>query len=91
MAKIHVIKKHHLDKAHIRQQVQQLAEKLSQEFSVEYQWEDDRLVFERAGAKGHVEVRMEEVEILIQLSMLLTPLKGTIEKTITGYLDEHLA
>jgi putative polyhydroxyalkanoate system protein len=91
MAKIHVTQKHHLDKAHIRQQVQQLAEKLGEELSVDYTWEEDRLVFERPGAKGHIEVREDEVEIEIQLGLLFTPLKGTVEKTITGYLNEHLA
>jgi len=90
MAKIHVKKNHHLDKAHIRQQVQKLAEKLGEEFSVDYTWQDDRLVFERTGAKGHIEVSQNEVEVVIQLGLLFTPLKGTIEKTVTDYLDENL-
>ena len=91
MATIHVKKKHHLDKAHVRQQVQLLAEKLSQELSVDYTWEDDRLVFERTGAKGHIAVNKDEVEVQIQLSLLFSPLKSTVEKTVTNYLDENLA
>jgi len=91
MAKIYVRKKHSLDKAHIRQQVQRLADKLSKELSVNCVWVDDRLVFERTGAKGHIQVNSDEVEVEIQLGLLFSPLKGTIEKTVTGYLDEHLA
>lgn len=91
MAKIYVKKKHSLDRAHIRQQVQRLAEKLSQELSVDYTWRDDKLMFERAGAKGYIEVGNDEVVVEILLGLLFTPLKGHIEKTVTGYLDQHLA
>jgi putative polyhydroxyalkanoate system protein len=91
MATINVIRQHQLDKKRLRKEVEHLAQKLSNDLSVDYQWEDDRLVFKRTGANGFIDIGKDELEIVIKLSLVLTPLKGTIEKTITEYLDEHLA
>jgi putative polyhydroxyalkanoate system protein len=91
MATIHFKRNHSLDHKHIRKEVEHLAEKLSYELSIDYQWKDDRLVFERTGAKGFIQISKDDVEIEIKLNLLLTPLKGSIEKSITSYLDERLA
>lgn len=91
MATIHFKRKHQLDHKHVRKEVEQLAQKLGNELSVDYAWENDRLVFERTGAKGYIEIGKNELEIQIKLGLLFTPLKGTIERTITTYLDERLA
>lgn len=80
-----------MDKTHIRKEVEHLAEKLKEELSIDYQWDKDRLVFERTGANGFIQIGKNDVEIEIKLNLILTPLKGTIEKSITGYLDERLA
>ncbi len=90
MATIHVKRQHDLDDTRVRQQVEKLAERLSEELSVDYEWDKDRLVFKRTGASGFINVGKNELEIQIKLSLLLTPLKGTIERTITDYLDERL-
>ena len=91
MATIHISKQHNLDNETIRNEVQNLAEKLSEELSAKYDWEGDRLVFKRSGANGHIDISEGEIDIEIKLSLVLTPLKGTIEKTVNNYLDEHLA
>ncbi len=64
---------------------------LAEKLSAEYQWEKDRLVFKRSGANGFVRIGNQEVEVEVKLGMLLRPLKGTIEKTISDYLEERLA
>ena len=64
---------------------------LAEKLSAEYQWEKDRLVFKRSGANGFVRIGNQELEIEVKLGMLLRPLKSTIEKTISDYLDERLA
>ncbi len=91
MATIHIKKTHQLDNAKVRDEVQHLAEKLSQDLSAKYHWEGDRLVFKRSGASGHIDIIPGAVDIEIKLSMVLTPLKGKIEQTVNGYLDERLA
>ena len=90
MAKIHIKRAHQLDNESVRKEIQNLADKLSEDLSATYSWEGDRLVFKRSGANGHIDIADGEVDIEIKLNMVLTPLKGTIEKTVTSYLDERL-
>ncbi len=91
MATIRIKRKHHLDNETVRKEIQDLAEKLSKDLSARYSWEGDRLVFKRSGANGHIDIGEGEVDIEIKLGMVLTPLKGTVEKTVTSYLDERLS
>ena len=90
MAKIHNRREHRLDHAAARAEVQKLADKLAGELSASYKWSGDRLEFWRSGADGHVDVGDGVIEFEIKLGMLLTPLKGKIESTISDYLDQHL-
>jgi len=90
MATIHIQKEHHLDNETVRTEVQNLAEKLSEDLSAKYSWEGDRLVFKRSGASGHIDIGAGAVDVEIKLSMVLTPLKGKIEQTVTNYLNERL-
>ena len=91
MAIIHINRTHSLDQAHIREQVQHLADKLASELGAKYQWQGNRLHFERTGAKGNILITEGNVEFELKLGMLLAPLKGKVEKTVTEYLDQHLA
>jgi putative polyhydroxyalkanoate system protein len=91
MATIHIRKRHHMDNQSVKQEVQKLADKLSQDLSAKYNWEGDRLVFKRSGANGHIDIVDGAVDIEIKLSMMLTPLKGKIEQTVADYLEERLS
>ena len=81
---------HQLDQETVRDKVQELANMLVEKLSAEYQWEKDRLIFKRSGANGFVRIGNHEVEVEVKLGMMLRPLKGTIEKTITEYLNQRL-
>ena len=91
MATIHIQKEHHLDNKTVRKEVQNLAEKLSEDLSANYNWEGDRLLFKRSGASGHIDIGEGIIDVEIKLSMVLTPLKGKIEQTVNGYLEERLS
>lgn len=91
MATIHITRSHQLDPETVRSKVQELANTLVEKLSAEYQWEQDRLVFNRSGANGFVRIGDQELEVEVKIGMMLRPLKGTIEKTITEYLDQQLA
>jgi len=91
MATIHISKQYQMDHAAVRKEVQNLADKLSKDLSAKYNWEGDRLVFKRSGASGHIDITESAVNIEIKLSMVLTPLKGKIEKTVNSYLEERLS
>jgi putative polyhydroxyalkanoate system protein len=90
MATIHITRAHQLDQETVRDKVQELANTLVEKLSAEYQWEQERLIFKRAGANGFIRIGNQELEVEVKLGMMLRPLKGTIEKTITEYLDQQL-
>ena len=91
MTDIHIKRTHRLDRETVHNKVQQLADKLAEDLSVEYKWEKDRLVFKRSGASGVIRIGEQEVEIEVKLGLMLKPLKGSIEKSITEYLDQKLS
>ena len=91
MSKIQITREYSLDKNNVRNEIQLLAEKLGSELSVEYSWQEDRLLFNRSGVDGFIELGDGELLLEIKLGMLLTPLKGKIETTIRDYLEQHLS
>lgn len=91
MTTIHITRSHQLDQDTVRNKVQELADLLGDKLSADYKWQEDRLVFNRSGASGFVRLGNHELEVEVKLGMLLRPLKGTIEKSITDYLDQRLS
>ncbi|MFY9974109.1 MAG: polyhydroxyalkanoic acid system family protein [Chromatiaceae bacterium] len=91
MARIHIEREHGLGLEEARRQIDQVAETLRDQLQARFHWEGDRLEFERSGARGVIEVAEDRVTLDIRLGLLLRPLKGTIERTITEQLDSHLA
>jgi putative polyhydroxyalkanoate system protein len=90
MAVIKVKRRHKLGADQARATVEELAQKLEQELNAKYHWEGDTLRFSRSGASGHIDVKDRELAIEIKLGMLLSPLKGKIERTIQDEIDKHL-
>ncbi len=90
MANIQIRRTHSLDNTQIHDKVNQLAERLQEEYAVESLWEGERLIFRRTGASGYLQLHDGEIELQIKLNLLLSPLKGHIEQTVQDYLDERL-
>jgi putative polyhydroxyalkanoate system protein len=91
VAQIHIEREHGLGLEEARRQIDQVAETLQGQLHAHFHWEGDRLEFDRPGASGVIEVAEDRVTLDIRLGLLLRPLKGTIERTITEQLDSHLA
>lgn len=90
MSKIKVKRQHALGADKARSAVDKLAQKLRKDLDAEYHWDGSTLQFSRTGATGRIDVGDDEVNIEIKLGMLLSPLKGKIEKTIEEQIDQHL-
>jgi putative polyhydroxyalkanoate system protein len=90
MAVIKLRRKHELGADRARSTVEGIAKKLKQELDADYRWKGSTLEFRRTGASGHIDVQDRELAIEIKLGMLLSPLKGKIEKSITDEIDKHL-
>lgn len=88
MSVIDVHRAHSLDKEHARQAAETLAEDLSKEFDVHYQWEGDVLRFKRSGVKGKLDITEDDIHVHLELGLLLRPLKARIEREIHSQLDQ---
>ena len=71
--------------------MESVADSLKTKLEAECTWQGDTMNFKRSGATGSVDVGDDFLEFNIQLSMLLSPLKSTIEKVIHEELDKSLA
>ena len=88
MSVIDVHRSHSLDKAEARQAAESLAQDLSKQFDVNYEWEGDLLRFKRSGVKGKLEISESDLHIHLELGMMLRPFKSRIEKEIHSQLDQ---
>jgi putative polyhydroxyalkanoate system protein len=75
----------------LREGLDKLAEKLGDEYQLDCGWEsDDRLCFSRSGADGKIEIGEEEIDLQINLGMLMSAFKGTIEREVHSFIDEFI-
>lgn len=90
MANIHVHRNHTLGLEGARQEVEKIAQQLKQQMQANYRWQGDRLLFERSGADGTIDVGESDVDVKLELGFMLSPMKGMIQKQIEEYLDTRL-
>lgn len=74
----------------VRGLVQQLADKLTDKYDLKCSWKGDDLLFKRKGADGYIRIDDRDVRLVMNISMLLTPIKGEIEKRTHKYMNEIL-
>jgi putative polyhydroxyalkanoate system protein len=86
MSEIKIRRPHAMPLAKARKEAEKIAAQLKEKFALAYEWQADRIVFERQGVTGHLLVEKEAVEIEAKLGMLLSFLKPTIE----GHINDNL-
>ena len=90
MANIHIERNHSLGLEEARTQVEIMAKNLRDDLQITYQWQGDRLVFQRSGASGTIDVGADTVAVDLKLGLALGLLKGKIEDSINRNLDQVL-
>ncbi|MCP3868783.1 MAG: polyhydroxyalkanoic acid synthase [Gammaproteobacteria bacterium] len=90
MANIHFKTPHNLSHEDARLRVEEIAQDLKEKLETNYAWKGDSLLFRRKGASGSIDVSGDFIEFNIKLGMMLTPLKGKIERTIRDRIDGML-
>lgn len=90
MSVIDVHRAHTLDKSHARDAAETLAQDLSSQFDLRYQWEGDQLKFKRSGVKGYVNIAGDDLHVHLELGLLLRPFRSRIESEIHRQLDQIL-
>ena len=88
MSTIDIRRKHALSLAAAKKQTDVMAAHLAEEFSLESNWRGDELHFTRSGVQGVMKVTHDHVHVTAKLGMLVTLLKGQIEKRLHAHFDE---
>ena len=76
--------------ADVKEAVQKLADRLTDRYDLKCKWNGDDLEFKRKGAEGKIEINDRSVRLVMNLSMLLAPIKGEVEKRTHQYMDEYI-
>ncbi|MGI8895171.1 MAG: polyhydroxyalkanoic acid system family protein [Casimicrobiaceae bacterium] len=87
MATISIAKHHALSLKKAKGVAEKIASDLQKRFDLDYAWEGNRIDFERPGVSGQLLVARDKITLDVRLGLLLTPLKGTIEREIIAQLD----
>lgn len=91
MSIIHIVRRHTLTLADAKAEVERIAERVESEFGADYEWDGDTLSFSRSGVCGEITVTAEALDLSIRLGLLLSTVKGQIERQIADKVDETLA
>jgi putative polyhydroxyalkanoate system protein len=90
MPSISIHQHHKLDHKHARAAAQKIAKDLNKRFGMICQWDGDDVTFDGVGVSGNMHVGKSQIKLDVQLSFLLSPLKGTIEREIKKQMDTLL-
>lgn len=91
MSTVVVERSHTLGREAARAKAQHIAERLAEQYNVSYEWRGDRLNMRRTGATGSIDVEDTQVRIQLKLGLLLSGLRGTIQREIEDALDKRLS
>jgi putative polyhydroxyalkanoate system protein len=87
MPTISIHRRHQLEHKKAKAAAQKIAKDLHQRFDLQCTWEGDNVSFQRPGLSGRMRLGKNDVELKVELSFLLTPLKVPIEHAIRDELD----
>ena len=90
MSQIVVERSHRLPAKAARSLAEKVARRLQHQYGGTFDWDGDRLTFRQTGASGHVRLGPGTVEVLVDLAIILWPLRSRIEGEIRALLAEHL-
>jgi putative polyhydroxyalkanoate system protein len=91
MPNISIKRRHKLEPKRARSAAQKIAKDLNKRFGLICQWDGDDVTFDGVGVSGNMHVGKSQIKLEVELSFLLSPLKGPIEREINKQLDALLA
>lgn len=80
---------HSMPPARARKAVQEVADKLSERFGIDYEWAGDTLNFARSGVDGKIDLAPNQLRVTANLGFLMSAFKGPIESEIRRVLQER--
>ena len=91
MATINIVQEHHLGHKKAREAAEKVAEKLSEEFDLACEWDEDVLHFERSGVSGKLELHKHKAELHIKLGFMFSMFASTIEEKVAEKMKKVFA
>lgn len=89
MPKINLSRNHSLPPQKIKERLVALGSKLEEKYSAKTEWTDDNtLKVKGTGVNGNLKIGADKVEVAIDLSIMLSPMKGKIEESLNHELDK---
>lgn len=89
MSQIYISHAHDFTNGEAKEIADEIAVKLAENYSINYEWEDDVLYFERGGVYGQIEVDKDNILIQAELSFPLNLLQGRVEEEINKVMQAH--
>lgn len=86
-------RKHSMSTDELKEGLQKIADHLSENFGMKYEWKGDDIHFNKSGAqggKGVLKVSDASLDLDLKLGLLARPFKSKIESELNRFLDEHL-
>lgn len=91
MPKIQVTHPHTLDSATVKSRMEAVQADLTSRYGLSFQWNGDtELKVSGKGVKGSITFHPKEVAVKLDLSLIYSPMKSTIEKKLRSKLAEQL-
>ncbi|MCF6226156.1 MAG: polyhydroxyalkanoic acid system family protein [Xanthomonadales bacterium] len=91
MSQIYISKKHSCSNSEAKEIADEIALTLSENYSIDYEWTDDVLYFERSGVYGQIEISKDNILVQAELSFPVNLLQGRIEAEINKVVDAHFS
>ncbi len=91
MSQIYISKKHSCSNGEAKEIADEIALTLSENYSIDYEWTDDVLYFERSGVYGQIEISKDNILVQAELSFPVNLLQGRIEAEINKVVDAHFS
>lgn len=89
MADIELTRSHSLGVDGGRDAVEKVARELDSDLGIQYEWTESTLRFRGQGTDGRIEVEEQSIQLQMNLSAFLQPVRGRIESEAEQYLDRH--
>jgi putative polyhydroxyalkanoate system protein len=89
MPKIEIKQKHQVTADEAKKRIDSLKTELGEKYGLNSKWvSDSEAKVERTGATGTIKIHPQHIDVLLDLSFALTPLKGKIESKIKEELEK---
>lgn len=91
MSQIYIAKEHTCSRGEAKEIANDIALTLAENYSIDYEWVDDVLYFERGGVYGQIEVEENNILVQAELSFPVNLLQSRIETEICKVMEAHFS